>query len=260
MSTAAVLSVGKREVQVRRAGWPARRAPTTHEQRPRRPGAGRRSRAQRTPLLRIWPSVVARRRAARRTRPPNALDFSMPRIAGSRVSATSTAMNTVPAAARPMLVRNGMPTTTSADRAMSTVRPAKTTAEPAVPTATPDGLLAVVGVVQLGAVAGQDEQRVVDADRQADHRGQRSGCVEPMSMKRGGDRVMPVMPSADAEQRGEDRQAGGDQRAEGQDQHDERDADADQLGRAAGRRPSPTCRSRWPRRSGRRRGPGPARP
>ena len=36
--------------------------------------------------------------------------------------------------------------------------------------------------------------------------------------------VMPVMPSADAEDRGEDRQAGGDQRAEGQDQDEQRDA------------------------------------
>ena len=49
----------------------------------------------------------------------------------------STATATVPAAARPIWVRNGMPTTDSAARAMTTVRPAKTTAEPAVPTARP---------------------------------------------------------------------------------------------------------------------------
>ena len=61
----------------------------------------------------------------------------MPSTAGSRVSATITAMNTVAAAARPMLVRNGIRTTESAASAMSTVSPAKTTAEPAVPTATP---------------------------------------------------------------------------------------------------------------------------
>ena len=58
-------------------------------------------------------------------------------MAGSRVSATSTAISTVAAAARPIAVRNGMRTTASAASAMSTVRPAKTTAEPAVPTATP---------------------------------------------------------------------------------------------------------------------------
>ena len=46
-------------------------------------------------------------------------------------------MSTVAAAARPMAVRNGMPTTESAESAISTVRPAKTTAEPAVPTAMP---------------------------------------------------------------------------------------------------------------------------
>jgi hypothetical protein len=37
----------------------------------------------------------------------------------------------------PITVRNGMPTTASPDRAMTTVRPAKTTADPAVPTARP---------------------------------------------------------------------------------------------------------------------------
>ncbi len=36
--------------------------------------------------------------------------------------------------------------------------------------------------------------------------------------------VMPVMPSADAEDRGEDRQAGGDERAEGEEQDEQRDA------------------------------------
>ncbi len=46
-------------------------------------------------------------------------------------------MRTVAAAARPMAVRNGMPTTDSAASAISTVRPANTTAEPEVPTARP---------------------------------------------------------------------------------------------------------------------------
>ena len=47
----------------------------------------------------------------------------------------STASRTVPAAARPITVRNGIPTTDSAASAMMTVHPAKTTAVPAVPTA-----------------------------------------------------------------------------------------------------------------------------
>jgi hypothetical protein len=58
-----------------------------------------------------------------------------PSSAGSSVMATSTATATVPAAARPMTARNGMLTTASPASAMTTVMPAKTTAEPAVPTA-----------------------------------------------------------------------------------------------------------------------------
>ena len=56
-----------------------------------------------------------------------------PSNAGSRVMAISTEMPTVPAAARPITVRNGMPTTDRPASAMSTVRPANTTAVPAVP-------------------------------------------------------------------------------------------------------------------------------
>ena len=63
----------------------------------------------------------------------------------------------------------------------------------------------------------------------------RIGVLEPMSMNA----VIAVMAGhaeRDAEDRGQDRQAGGDERAEGQDQHDERERDADQLRGAAGRR------------------------
>jgi hypothetical protein len=58
-----------------------------------------------------------------------------PSSAGSSVMATSTATATVPAAARPITVRNGMSTTARPASAMTTVTPANTTAEPAVPTA-----------------------------------------------------------------------------------------------------------------------------
>ena len=129
----------------------------------------------------------------------------MPRIAGSRVRETSTATKTVAAAARPMVARNGMPTTAS-DRAMSTVRPAKTTAEPAVPTATPTACERS-SVVRTGAVAGQDEQRVVDADRQTQHRGQdRGGGVDA---EHGGHRGDAGQAEAHAEDGVEERHAGG---------------------------------------------------
>ncbi len=57
--------------------------------------------------------------------------------AGSRVTAMITAMRTVAAAATAISVRNGMLTTDRPTRATMTVRPAKNTAEPAVPTARP---------------------------------------------------------------------------------------------------------------------------
>ncbi len=60
-----------------------------------------------------------------------------PTNAGTRVTATSTASTTAPAAARPIFVRIGMFTTDRPARAMITVSPAKTTAEPAVPVARP---------------------------------------------------------------------------------------------------------------------------
>ena len=53
---------------------------------------------------------------------------------GTTKSSTSTATATVAAAAIPIAVRKGMLTTASATRAMITVRPAKTTADPARPT------------------------------------------------------------------------------------------------------------------------------
>ena len=58
-----------------------------------------------------------------------------PSIAGSSVSAISSATVTDAAAARPMTVRNGMPTTVRPHSAMITVRAAKTTELPAVPMA-----------------------------------------------------------------------------------------------------------------------------
>ena len=58
-----------------------------------------------------------------------------PSIAGSSVSAISSATVTDAAAASPMTVRNGMPTTVRPHSAMITVRAAKTTELPAVPMA-----------------------------------------------------------------------------------------------------------------------------
>ena len=54
--------------------------------------------------------------------------------AGLTVMATSTVTATVAAATRPISARIGMPDSTSAPRAMTTVAPANTTALPAVAT------------------------------------------------------------------------------------------------------------------------------
>lgn len=61
--------------------------------------------------------------------------FMKPSTAGVRVTAMATAIATATEAAMPIVVRNGMPAKPSPIKAMSTVIPAKTTADPAVPTA-----------------------------------------------------------------------------------------------------------------------------
>ncbi len=86
---------------------------------------------------------AAERRAVRSARAPssgsrvNLATFmpAKPSRAGTSVSAISSATATDDAAARPMTVRNGMPTTVRPHSAIITVRPANTTALPAVPTA-----------------------------------------------------------------------------------------------------------------------------
>ena len=60
-----------------------------------------------------------------------------PSMAGTSVREITSARNTAPAAATPMIVRNGMPTTASPHSAMMTVAAANTTEPPAVPAASP---------------------------------------------------------------------------------------------------------------------------
>ena len=87
-----------------------------------------------TPPTRSDVSPVAR--AARsflvRTRRP-----AKPRMAGSSVSAATTATPTAADPTAPIMVRKGMPATLRPSRAIITVMPANTTAEPAVPRARP---------------------------------------------------------------------------------------------------------------------------
>ncbi|CAH0151096.1 hypothetical protein SRABI128_00545 [Microbacterium sp. Bi128] len=66
---------------------------------------------------------------------PTTRPFANPRNAGVRVSPMHTAIATATEAATPIVVRNGMPAKLRPMSAMSTVMPANTTADPAVPVA-----------------------------------------------------------------------------------------------------------------------------
>src|SRR3990172_4635493 len=81
--------------------------------------------------------------------------------------------------------------------------------------------------MQAGAVAGDDEQRVVDADADADDRrdlGREVGHGQHARYE-ADDRGA----TTDAEQRGQDRQPHGEERAEGDEEDDDRGDEADDL-------------------------------
>ena len=82
-------------------------------------------------------------------------------------------------------------------------------------------------LVEILAVPGDDEQRVVDPDTEADHRAQDQrefGDVHDGRQHSDGGGA-----DEDAEECRHDRKAHRDHRAEREQQHDDRDADADQL-------------------------------
>jgi hypothetical protein len=89
------------------------------------------------------------------------------------------------------------------------------------------GLLGVEAVAELVAVTRQDEQRVVDADGEAEHdRQQRRRRVD---VEHAGEQHHQRHGDADARDGGDQRQAGGDQRAEHDGEHHQRDDQADAL-------------------------------
>ena len=141
------------------------------------------------------------------------------------MTATTTVTATVAAATRPIWARIGRPESTSAARAMTTVVPAKTTALPAVATERGDRLVQVVAAQDVAAVPVDDEQRVVDADGEPEHQGERRGHRVEVGERREGDGAGEA--HADAEQGDEQRKAGGDEAAEHDDEHDEGDGQAE---------------------------------
>ena len=85
--------------------------------------------------------------------------------------------------------------------------------------------------LQLLPEPGDDEQRVVDADGQAQHHRQhRGGRLQIHETGQGRDAQRA---DADADHRGQQVHPGGDQRTVGDGQHEQRDDDTDHLGRAA---------------------------
>ena len=78
-------------------------------------------------------------------------------------------ISTMTEVAIPAAVMNGMPATARPRIAITTVPPAKITAWPAVATARPTDSSTVMPCGEELAVAGDEEERVVDADAEPDH-------------------------------------------------------------------------------------------
>ena len=154
----------------------------------------------------------------------------------------------------PPAVTNGTPATARPRIATTTVPPAKTTACPAVATARAIDSSTVSPEREVLPVPGDQEQRVVDPDPEADHAaelGRPAGDVHHV-----GDQRHRADADGEAEERHPDRKAHRDQRAEGHEQDERGGEHADQLARACSprrrrtaRRPSrgAGARPRWPR-------------
>ena len=120
-----------------------------------------------------------------------------------------------------------MPVTLSASSAMMTVDAGEHDGGAGRAGREADRLAHAVAFLELPAVAVDDEQRVVDADREAEHdaehRGDRHHVDDARERQRGDDA------DADADERGDDREPGADERAEHDDEHDGREDEADRL-------------------------------
>ena len=122
---------------------------------------------------------------------------------------------------------NGILATASPRIATTTVPPAKTTERPAVARERPTASTTPQTLGEVLAEAGEHEQRVVDADAQADHRpdhGRPARDVDDV-----GDQGQGAGADREAEQRHPDRQAHGDQGPEGQQQDHDRDEQPEGL-------------------------------
>ena len=94
----------------------------------------------------------------------------MPSSAGSRVSAASTITPTNSADEKPSVETYGTPANQSPHSAMATHMPANSDADPAVPIGDADRVMDREALVPFLAEPADDQQRVVDADTETDHR------------------------------------------------------------------------------------------
>ena len=149
-----------------------------------------------------------------------------PSRAGTRVSAHSAATATAIAAARPSLPMKAMPEAYRPSTAMITVTAAIRTDRPLVPTVgRPLGR--VDALHDVLPVPGGQEQRVVDADAEAHHHGER-GRDAGERERRGGHAEHPEG-GGRPDHGGEDGQPRRQHAAEAEQQDDDRHDDADQL-------------------------------
>ena len=217
---------GVREAGVQRQ----RRGGQRQEQeRRRRPGTARAGRRSGGPAAtRRWPRPAWRRGAGRRSVPRRCGRRAATGCAGSRVSAVATANSTTIDVASPMEARKPTPVSTSA--AIASDHGAAGEEDGRAGRAHGGGQRLRVGLPggAVLAVAGDDEQGVVDADAQPDHRADR---------RRGGGDVQAAgqqhdaaEPDGDGDQREHDRHEGGHDGAEGDEEDDERGEHADRLG------------------------------
>ena len=114
---------------------------------------------------------------------------------------------------------------------MTTVVPANSTARPAVSSACTTAAFGFGARGQVLAVSRDDEQRVVDADAEADHRDGGGGEVGHVDERAHAQHDRDA--GTDAEQRGADRQSHREHRAEREQQDDHRREETDRLARAA---------------------------
>ncbi len=179
----------------------------------------------------VWvsPGSTTALRAAREPCRGRSRSPARPSIAGTTVSATSTAIATATAAAYPITARNGIFATTSPHRAITTVDPGEDDRAAGGGQRLGDGLGGLEAAGELAAVARHDEQGVVDPDGQADHQRQRRGRGVHVGER--GDRQHAAHGDGHAQERGDDGHAGGEQRAERHGQHHQGDEHADPLGR-----------------------------